>query len=505
VANEFTRRSERSGRYGHITLAVVAFAASRLAVLGLLVVLFADQADSDLELYARYADAYVRTAARGASIYDEVKIEYPGLALAPMIVPRLLVDRLVGGSQDPVVMARWYRVFYRIQIAVVDIGCFALVVWLIERLFRDETAWQRGERLFVFVCGGATIFTAMYARLDYPLGGLLALSLALLLSGRPYVFSFAVLALAIDYKVAPVALAPLWVLVSLPASRFAPGWGARSLSGLLFLALRRSVVLALLVLVGLVPFYLADWSRLRDFFAYHRERGIEIESLYASAILAARCLGHGAAYDFSFGSLNIRSPVAPLLAAVSPWVVGGLLLATTLGVGIAARRTSAGPGTGTVAQRRPGEVILGMLLVLLCFILGNKVLSPQYLLWVIPLVPLAPLPLGPRRIFFYSFLAACAVTKVLGTVFSGHIVGHPLGWSDGAMLFSGPTSLGVAVLLTRNAILLASVAVLGWYAWRRWVRFSGGAPVVDNVGTCRNHGEEPHPVLPSRPTVQTLS
>src|SRR5262249_15830479 len=144
-----------------------------------------------------------------------------------------------------------------------------------------------------------------------------------LLSRRHYAWSFAVLALAINFKLVPLVLAPVWVLGAFPIDRaravFTP-------AALLALG-ARAALLAALVLGGFLPFYLPDGPRCLSFLTYHRARGLEIGSVLGSLPLALQPLGQPVAVAYSYGSINVRSAISPVLVALAPWLTVILLLA----------------------------------------------------------------------------------------------------------------------------------------------------------------------------------
>src|SRR5262249_56083324 len=84
----------------------------------------------------------------------------------------------------------------------------------------------------------------------------------------------------------------------------------------------RAGLLAALVVVGLVPFYLSAGPRCLGFLAYHRARPVEIGSPYASLALALEPLGQPVTVSYSYGSVNVHSPVTPTPVPPSPRLAG---------------------------------------------------------------------------------------------------------------------------------------------------------------------------------------
>src|SRR5262249_58868455 len=82
---------------------------------------------------------------------------------------------------------------------------------------------------------------------------LVVLALALLVSRAHYAWSFAVLAVAVNFKLVPLVLAPVWIVGSLPADRpLLPG-RPRQAGGVL----ARAALLVGMVCAIFLPFYAA--------------------------------------------------------------------------------------------------------------------------------------------------------------------------------------------------------------------------------------------------------
>src|SRR5262249_20962123 len=122
--------------------------------------------------------------------------------------------------------------------------------------------------------------------------------------------------------------------------------------------------------------------------------------------------------DSSYGSVNVSSSLSPVLVAIAPWLTATLLLGATALLlthlqRLAACRDPSSPSTKRLAQLDPPTLVGYSLLFLILFILGNKVFSPQYLVWLAPLVSLVPFPRKGRRLFLWTFAVTCLLTTVL--------------------------------------------------------------------------------------------
>jgi hypothetical protein len=216
----------------------------------------------------------------------------------------------------------------------------------------------------------------------------------------------------------------------------------------------------------LIPYYVQDGPAVLEFLGYHRERGIEIESTWASLLLPSKYLGPAWDVYHSHGSVNVRSPLSPLLATLAMPVLAGLLAAAT-GMFVAVAKKVSGSFSAnrtlspfSIGQRWPRLVAAFAMLLLLISIVANKVFSPQYLLWVLPLVPLVDFGARSRRLFFAGMFAVCFLTmRIFPDCFVGEIV-----WvasSTGELqIFDGPTPYGAFLLLTRNVLCLVLTGVV---------------------------------------------
>jgi hypothetical protein len=108
---------------------------------------------------------------------------------------------------------------------------------------------------------------------------------------------------------------------------------------------------------------------------FHEARGLHVATTYASAMMLAHGLGLPIPAGYDYGSLDVHLPWGEPLAHVAPWVMLGLF-ALTLWRYARHLRSAAGLWRGATAM------VVAMLI-------GNKVFSPQYVLWIIPLASMA--------------------------------------------------------------------------------------------------------------------
>src|SRR5262249_60578139 len=116
---------------------------------------------------------------------------------------------------------------------------------------REEPARQ-GRRLLFYAAATFALWHLLYDRLDLIQALAVMLALTLLVSRRHYLWSYAVLALAINFQLGPLVLAPVWVVGALGADR--PPALTPATAGRLAV---RGVLLVALTLRGLLPLYLS--------------------------------------------------------------------------------------------------------------------------------------------------------------------------------------------------------------------------------------------------------
>lgn len=315
--------------------------------------------------------------------YRDFSLEYPPGALPAFVVPAL------GGADD---YDTWFMAFQ----AACGLGCVVLV------------ALVTGRRLAVAYCALAPLALGPLVLHRYDLWAtLLALAgLAALLAGRLRLGA-AALGAGAAAKVFPVVLLPLAV-----ARR-----GRRTLAWF---------VAALAVLVG--PFMLLGPGGIRFSVEGQVERGLQIESLGASILLVLDRVGaYTAKPFFGDGSWNLDGATPDALAVASSIVQLGTLAAVWI---VYAR-----------GQRTDERLVLAAAAALAASVTFGKVLSPQFLVWLLPFVSLLP-SVRPAVLL----LGALALTQVV----------YP-GRYDALV---DVESLPVVVLAARNALLLTLTASL---------------------------------------------
>lgn len=427
--------------------------------------LFAVTTAGEYALYRDYAQEARETSL--AELYAHREVEYPPLAILfgvlALDVTAVLpegVEGLTAWRPNPSrgVEESRYEVGLGLTLFAVDLACLVLVGVIARRCYPDEGPVWRVVRQGMYVAATAALGLIMYDRQDLVVG-LFPLVALWTFAARRSLISYAVLTAGVAYKLVPLLLVPLWV-GGFAAARTAPGSLRSFLAAVAGQAVRAGLILAAYPVLS----YLLLGPESFRFLGFHSERGLQLEAAAAWLVFAA---DPAALVGYSHGSHSVLSPWADEFAwagtALTGLATGALMAVTIWRLGrLATAVTLPDP------NRLIAELARGSLGVWLAFILFNKVGSPQYLLWLAPLLPL--LPLRGRDWGLAVVLLAAMVFTTL--VFPGQ---YPLvrgelvrGHDDDSLagqVWSGPTPVGVALLAAKSVSLAIAFVWLGVSVW----------------------------------------
>lgn len=293
--------------------------------------------------------------------------------------------------------------------------CDALVFVLLLHAGRRPGRSLRGA--WVWVAGVALLGPTVYARYDVMVT---AVAVGALLVGlrRPQLLG-ALAGFGALLKVWPVLL-----LIGTPRGRATRlSWSAAVATALALLAVVSAVLPGAL-----------------DFLTAQRDRGTEIESLGALVFHVARHLGWDGAVMFSYGSVEFRGPYVPLVSALA------LVLSVAAFGWLLVWRVKAATFTASTL----GDAAF---VAVLLFTVTSRVISPQYMIW---LVGLAAVCLLPRS----STMTRPAVLVVAASAVT--MLEFPLFFSN----VTASDWLGVTLLFVRNGLLVAATLTACARLWR---------------------------------------
>ena len=360
----------------------------------------------DTPLYEGYGDAI----ATGKVPYRDFPLEYPPAALPAFAVPSLIV-----GADAPTL--DYHRTFEWTMLV-----CGVVTVMLMAGLLVGIGVPP--ARLVLALAFAAlaplALGSVVLSRFDlWP--AVLTVMVLVALLGAADRLAAGLLAVAVAAKLYPVVLVPLvaaWI------------WRRRGRHDALVAAAVFGAVLAAVVL----PFLLVAPEGFGESFWRQLRRPLQIESLGAATLVALHHLaGVDVEVQTSAGSQNIAGARAAAVGAVHT----ALQLAVLAWLWL---RFARGPA-------EPERLIRYAAAAVLAFVALGRVLSPQFLIWLIPLVPLVG---GRRGLVASALLGAALVLTQLWFPFRY--------WDYAGSLDANVTAFVVA----RGLVLVAALAVLAW-------------------------------------------
>jgi hypothetical protein len=285
----------------------------------------------------------------GQMPYRDFSLEYPPLALIFFIIPRLFTsDWLI------------FSVLYQAEVLI-----FAwLGLWVMYKiaLRMGKTPWKL---MTPYVLGILVIGPILGQQYDIFPAVMTLLSLYCFWLGR-HKSSWFWLALGVMTKLYPAILIPVYLIIYWRNHQIRPLF-----SGI--------VTFSLTCLVMLIPFLITGPQNLGSLLTYHTQRGIQIESGYSAFLMLAAKLGlTSVMVDFNYGSWNLSGPLAGTFSKLSTCIQAlGLLICYGF------IWTQVKPGKSQFT--RLGAYVLLLTSVLL---FTSKVFSPQYIIWLLPVLAL---------------------------------------------------------------------------------------------------------------------
>lgn len=357
---------------------------------------------------ALYRDVSARVL-RGEVPYRDFDLEYPILSIVPMLLPRFAL-----GSGD-VDLAAYDGAFVLMNAALTGLLALVLGRFALVTVGRP----QRVLALFALLIALTAHLVAW--RYDVAPALLSSMGLLALVLGRP-TLAGGLIGVGIATKLYPAVLVPIglvWLL----------GQGRRSESVSFASAATAAAVVPFLPLVLLAP------DATTGFLAFQAGRGFQIESVTAGLLELGSMLGvTPVGIEFAFKTYQVTSPLIPLLVPLQAVVTVGLQLALAALMWLHIR-------TNPHADRSSRCLVAFSLAALVAFMVTNKVLSPQHLVWVVAIAPM---------------IAGRAVPLLVAGAAAISVLVFP-------MLYEGLIGLDPAVVVmvnARNAMLVGVLVAL---------------------------------------------
>jgi hypothetical protein len=342
--------------------------------------------------------------AHGHIPYGDFYLEYP-----PGAIPAFVVPSLVSHAH--------YFLVFKILMTVCGAVAAAVGMAVLERT--GVGASTRRRAVVVLGLSPIALGPLYLNRFDLWPAALVVIALLALVVERPRL-AFALLAVATVAKIYPLAVLPVAAVHVLRRR------GRAELG-------RSLAVFALVAFVLVVPFALYGFGGLGYSFYIQATRHLQVESLGAQVLVAA---GHLGVYDPTAvtgapGSQNLVGRLADAVGFLSTAV-------EVAAVALVARLYWRGPDD---RQR----LVLAFGAAVVAFMTFGKVLSPQYLVWLIPLVPLVGLGIGVAA---STLLAIALVMTQIEFYDSDHVAG--LGTISWLVLARNVVLVALFVVMTRR-------------------------------------------------------
>ena len=352
---------------------------------------------------------WYETLRTGTFPHEDVTWQYPPAAALAILSPALLP------------FLDYAQAFYALAF-VADLAVFCLLQFAGLRPGRTlRGAW-------VWTVGVALLGPTVYARYDLMV---VAVAVAALLAGtrRPRLMG---------------ALVGFGALLKV--------WPALLLAGVVR---RRAWLSAAATAGGLALLFTLTMPGAFSFLTFQRNRGTEVESLGSLVFHVARHFGWEGRAMLHYGSVEFLGPYVDWVSAAALFlsvIAFGWLLLWRLSV----RRMTA------------QAVADAAFVAVLMFTITSRVISPQYLVWLVGLAAVCLCFHGSRMTLPGGLvLAACLATVLEFPVYFGDVVAS--------------TPLGITLLFVRNGLLVAAALIAARELWRGTV--SRPAPTVPPQAT----------------------
>jgi len=321
----------------------------------------------DTPVYQRYGNAI----ADGKVPYRDFEVEYPPGALPVFALPGLAEP---GHDQE---VSTGFRRSFETLMWLCGAAALAAMAVILRSLRRSTlNVWTA---LCFAAIAPLLLGSVILSRFDLWPAALVAAALAALVSGRLRL-GHALLGLGVTAKLFPAVFVPLG---------FAFVWKrAGRREALTCLALALGIVVAVFA-----PFLILSPGGVWHSLTVQLNRPLQVESLGSALLLVGHhVFGLGVTGDTSHGSQNLAGNAAAGLAVASTVLQAGVLIWIW---------------AAFARGRGDGEALVRSTAAALCaFIAFGKVLSPQFLIWLIPIVPLVR---GRRGLGASALLGAALV------------------------------------------------------------------------------------------------
>ena len=347
--------------------------------------------------------------------------EYPPLSLIFFVIPRIFFSDPFG-----------YNIGYVIMIFVITIVGLHLMRRTAESLNMNPV-WA----MTIYSVLIALLLEYVADRYDI-IPAVMTLASFYFFINKKMPAAFIILALAMMTKLYPAILLPIYLIIYM-VERDWKGFA----TGTVWFLIGAAVVA--------LPCLLIEPDLIMGFMGYHSVRPLEIDSFAATLIYPFSLFGltdvwiQASTDAGSYGSDNLRGP---LCDAVAPWLTPIMIVLIVLFI----------LWYGNVRYRlekvdeRAFVLSAAIFISLMIFILVGKVLSSQYIIWVVPFLALSLLLMKDHKLkwrIFWLSVATVVLTQI-NFAYTYLVTG------GGESI----SSLSIIMILVRNLMLLAITLLL---------------------------------------------
>ncbi len=351
----------------------------------------------DVQLYYNAA----KNVLAGQVPYRDFFFPYPPAAPAFFIPPALISEN-----------AAQYSRLFEVETLIFVWGALAATAFIARR-----TGQSLHRTLLFYTLAIPAMGVILWQRYDLTPALLVVLAFAAWVARRNGI-AWGLLALGTLVKIYPALLAPLFAIAEYRAN------GARR-------ALSGAMIYSSVVVLGVLPFFIASFEATANTFFAQTGRGFEVESVGASLMIAASWFGFPAQVAYQrLNTWDVESPASGALQLL-------FLAAQVAVIAFVYWRFL------RVMQADALVLIRYSVAVIALSLLTSKVFSPQFIVWLFPIALLSGETKSSRTAVL--FLLAATLTQLA----------FPFLWQQ--LKESAP--LPVGALLVRDGALLALAAI----------------------------------------------
>lgn len=414
------------------------YLASRVCVFYLMI-------GGDVKFYAQYGYEARAAHSANATIYQKFysdqninrTIEYPPLTIDLFFLISLFIPATVDSTHFYI---SFNRLFHGL-LFLVDLAIFGfLLVYLFSRKVSASAILVSAAN---YTLTGFILGHILYSRLDLVLGELIIVAIILMISSRRLeLVSVAVLSLAIAFKLVPILLLPIWLIGGLSSSH--ANWFRITLE-----LIKKGALFGAIIALPWIFFAFRLGEDAFLFLEVHQVRGIHIESLWGAVAVLLSKLGLFAVRVTGFRSIDVAFSLSSAFETVSVALLlaGCSVVYLIYGYKAFSLLTTKPMRSATISQEEPALFKLAILACLVLSLAVSKVLSPQYLLWFVPIALLIPWePTWGKLSHLMLLSLACLTTLIVPLFYVSDVL--QMTW------------FGVALLSVRNIGMVVWAGIL---------------------------------------------